>query len=120
MPFLRAVGQRVAKDLLSHLSTDTIDKSVFPDGGVENLYDFFAGLEDNLARQRFLPLWSGGANTSFNVEGPTYRYCDDEVVSDGVSYALLSAEAHVAWPISHTLIPIGDERIVTRSQGVIY
>src|SRR3712207_4486122 len=39
----------------------------------------------------------------------------------GVSYALLSGEAHAAWAISHTLIPIGGERIVTRSHGnVIY
>src|SRR5687767_10658016 len=117
----RAVGKRVAKDLLPHLSADTIGLFVFPDGRVDNLYDFFAGLEDNLPSERFLPLWGGGANTSLSGEGPTYQYCDDEVISDGISYALLSGEAHAAWAISHTLIPIGGERIVTRSQGnVIY
>jgi hypothetical protein len=52
---------------------------------------------------------------------PTYQYCDDEVVSDGVSYALLSGQARAGWAISHGVIPIGGERIVTRSQGnVIY
>src|ERR671918_289041 len=117
----RAVGKRVAKDLLPHLSAETIGLFVFPDGRVDNLYTFFAGLEDNLPSERFLPLWGGGANTSINVEGPTYQYCDDEVISDGISYTLLSGEAHAAWAISHTLIPIGGERIVTRSQGnVIY
>src|SRR5215217_2814135 len=117
----RAVGKRVAKDLLPHLSAETIGLFVFPDGRVDNLYTFFAGLEDNLPSERFLPLWGGGANTSVNGEGPTYQYCDDEVISDGVSYALLSGEAHAAWAVSHTLIPIGGERIVTRSQGnVIY
>src|SRR5215216_2342814 len=117
----RAVGKRVAKDLLPHLSAETIGLFVFPDGRVDDLYDFFAGLEDNLPSERFLPLWGGGANTSLSGEGPTYQYCDDEIISDGVSYALLSGEAHVAWAISHTLIPIGGERIVTRSQGnVIY
>jgi hypothetical protein len=117
----RAVGMRVAKDLLPHLSAETIGLFVFPDGRVDNLYTFFAGLEDNLPSERFLPLWGGGANTSLNVEGPTYQYCDDEVISDGISYALLSGEAHAAWAISHTLIPIGGERIVTRSQrNVIY
>src|ERR671914_1172067 len=40
----RAVGKRVAKDLLPHLSTDTIGLFAFPDGRVDNLYDFFAGL----------------------------------------------------------------------------
>src|SRR5215211_6700456 len=117
----RAVGKRVAKDLLPHLSAETIGLFVFPDGSADNLYTFFAGLEDNLPSERFLPLWGGGANTSSNGEGPTYQYCDDEVISDGVSYALLSGEAHAAWAISHTFMPIGGERIVTRSKGnVIY
>jgi hypothetical protein len=59
----RAVGQRVAKDLLAHLSTDTIGLFVFPDGlkdfvvPTENLVDnFFAGLEENLPSERFLPM----------------------------------------------------------------
>src|SRR5919106_703938 len=117
----RAVGKRVAEDLLPHLSAETIGLFVFPDGRVDNLYTLFGGLEDKLPSERFLPLWGGGANTNFNVEGPPYQYCDDEVISDGISYALLSGEAHAAWAISHTLIPIGGERIVTRSQGnVIY
>jgi hypothetical protein len=117
----RAVGKRVAKDLLPHLSSDTIGLFVFPDGLTLTLFDFFAGLEGNLLSERFLPLWGGGAGNNFSVEGPTYQYCDDEVVSDGVSYALLSGEAQTAWAISHGLMPIGGERVVTRSQGnVIY
>jgi hypothetical protein len=117
----RAVGQRVAKDLQPNLSADTIGVFVFPDGRMDNLEHFFAGLEGNLPSDRFLPLWGGGANTSINGEGPTYQYCDDEVISGGVSYALLSGKARASWAISHTLIPIGGERIVTRSQGnVIY
>ena len=47
-----AVGQRVAKDLLPHLSAETIGLFVFPDGRVDfgvstdNLDNFFAGLEE--------------------------------------------------------------------------
>ena len=117
----RAVGQRVAQDLLPHLSTDTIGLFVFPDGFVDYLDDFFAGLEGNLPSERFLPLWGGGAGNNFNLEEPTYQYCDDEVVSNGVAYALLSGEAQASWAISHGMVPIGGEREVTRSQGnVIY
>jgi hypothetical protein len=125
----RAVGKRVAKDLLPHLSSGTIGLFVFPDGlkdfvvPTENLVDnFFAGLEENLPSERFLPMWGGGANASFNsMASPTYQYCDDEVVSDGVSYALLSGKARAGWAISHGCIPIGGERIVTRGQGnIIY
>jgi hypothetical protein len=118
----RAVGQRVAKDLQPNLSADTIGVFVFPDGRMDNLEHFFAGLEGDLPSDRFLPLWGGGAgNKTGTMEDPSYQYCDDEVISGGVSYALLSGEAQASWAISHTLIPIGGERIVTRSQGnVIY
>src|SRR5215211_7065820 len=125
----RAVGKRVAKDLLPHLSTDTIGLFVFPDGvkdfvvPTQNLVDnFFAGLEENLPNERFLPLWGGGAGNNFNNwASPPYQYCDDEVITDGVSYALLSGKAQVGWAISHGCIPIGGERLVTRGQGnIIY
>jgi hypothetical protein len=125
----RAVGKRVAKDLLPHLSTDTIGLFVFPDGvkdfvvPTENLVDnFFAGLEGNLPSERFLPLWGGGAGNNFNDwASPPYQYCDDEVITDGVSYALLSGKTRAGWAISHGCIPIGGERIVTRGQGnIIY
>jgi hypothetical protein len=117
----RAVGQRVAQNLQTDLSADTIGMFVFPDGLTLTLYDFFAGLEGNLATERFLPLWGGGAGNNFNTEGPTYQYWDDEVVSGGVSYALLSGKVRASWAISHALKPIGSERIVTRSEGnVIY
>jgi hypothetical protein len=125
----RAVGKRVAKDLLSHLSTDTIGLFVFPDGvkdfvvPTQNLIDnFFGGLEENLPSERFLPLWGGGAGNNFNDwASPPYQYCDDEVITDGVSYALLLGKARAGWAISHACIPIGGERIVTRSKGnIIY
>src|SRR5918997_798303 len=123
-----AVGQRVAQDLLPHLSSDTIGLFVFPDARLDfgvardNLDNFFAGLEENLPSERFLPLWGGGANNSYGVmEESTYQYCDDEVVSGGVSYALLLGKARAGWAISHACIPIGGERKVTRSEGsVIY
>jgi hypothetical protein len=113
----RTVGQRVAEDLVPHLSADTIGLFVFPDGLNLTLYNFFAGLEENLPSERFLPFWGGGAGNNFSVETPTYQYCDDEVISDGVSYALLSGKAQASWAISHGLIPLGGARTVTRSQG---
>jgi hypothetical protein len=117
----RAVGKQVAQDLLPNLSAETIGLFVFPDGMIDNLDPFFAGLEGNLPSERFLPLWGGGAGNDLNLEEPTYQYCDDEVVSDGVSYVLLLGKAQAGWAISHGLIPIGGERKVTRSQGnVIY
>src|SRR3712207_3908660 len=86
----RAVGQRVAQALLPDLSPETIGLFVFP-VLTGNLDKFFAGLEGDLLSDRFLPLWGGGAgNNLVDWRERTYQYCDDEVTSDGVSYALLS------------------------------
>ena len=120
----RAVGKQVAQELLPHLphlSAETIGLFVFPDGLTDYLEPFFVGLEEDLPGERFLPLWGGGAGNNFNLDEPTYQYCDDEVISGGVSYALLSGNARASWAISHALVPIGSARTVTRSQGnVIY
>jgi hypothetical protein len=112
----RAVGQQVAQDLQSDLSSFTMGLFVFPDALAVNFDRFVSGLEGNLSTDRFLPLWGGAAGDNF-ARRQTYQYYDDDVVSDGVAYALLSGEAQAAWAISHGCIPIGNERIVTRCQG---
>src|SRR5919202_5155521 len=115
-----AAGQQVAQSLSSYLGADAVGLFVFPDGTTVNFDHFFAGLEGELSSDQFLPLWGGGAGDNFAMV-QTYQYCDDEVVSDGVAYALLSGEAHLASTIGIGYIPIGGERKVTRSQGnVIY
>jgi len=66
-------------------------------------------------------MWGGGANKTGGWRKPPHQYCDDEAVSGGVSYALLSGKVQASWAISHSVIPIGGKRIVTRCQGnVIY
>src|ERR687886_2259207 len=88
----RAAGQQVAQSLSSYMGADAVGLFVFPDGTTVNFDDFFAGLEGDLSSNQFLPIWGGGASDNFALI-QTYQYCDDEVVSDGVAYALLSGEA---------------------------
>jgi hypothetical protein len=80
----RSVGKQLAQDLLPNLSADAIGLFVFPDGLTDYVEPFFAGLEENLPSDRFLPLWGGGAGNNVSVEEPTYQYCDDEVISGGL------------------------------------
>ena len=116
----RAAGERVAQSLSSDLGADAVGLFLFPDGTTVNFEDFFAGLERNLPGDRFLPIWGGGAGDNFALV-QTYQYCDNEIASDGVAYALLSGEAQPSWDIGIGYVPIGGERIVTRSKGnVIY
>jgi hypothetical protein len=116
----RAAGQQVARGLSSDLGADTVGLFVFPDGTTVNFDHLFAGLEDNLPSDRFLPIWGGGAGDNLTLV-QTYQYCDEEIASDGVAYALLSGKAQPVSAIGIGYIPIGSERTVTRSQGnVIY
>jgi hypothetical protein len=91
----RAVGQQLAQNLQSDLSSSSMGLFVFPDALTVNFDRFRAGLETNLSTDRFLPLWGGGAGDNLAWQH-TYQYYDDEVVSDGVAYALLSGEVHHA------------------------
>ena len=111
-----AVGQKVAQSLSPDLGEDAVGLFIFPDGYTANVDQFLAGLEDNLSSDRFLPIW-GGCSCDNMAVVRTYQYCDDEVVSDGVAYALLSGEAEASWDIGISYLPIGGERKVTRSQG---
>ena len=115
-----AVGQQVAQNLKSDFSSAATGLFVFPDALAVNFDHFVSGLEGYLSADRFLPLWGGAAGDNF-ARRQTYQYYDDEVVSDGVAYALLTGKVQAAWAISHGCIPIGNERKVTRCQGnVIY
>jgi hypothetical protein len=116
----RAVGQQVAQNLQSDFSSAATGLFVFPDALAVNFDHFVSGLEGYLSPDRFLPLWGGAAGDDF-ARRQTYQYYDDEVVSDGVAYALLSGKVQAAWAVSHGCIPIGNERKVTSCQGnVIY
>jgi hypothetical protein len=116
----RAVGQQVAQELQADLSSSTMGLFIFTNPFAGTTNDFIAGLETNLSTDRFLPLWGGVAGDNLAWR-QAYQYYDDDMISDGVAYTLLSGEAQTAWAISHSCTPIGSERIVTRCQGkVIY
>ena len=116
----RAAGQLISQSVSSDLGADAVGLFVFPDGTTVNFDEFFAGLEGDLPSDRFLPIWGGGAGDNLALV-QTYQYCDDEIASDGVAYALLSGETQPASTIGIGYLPIGGERKVTRSQGnVIY
>src|SRR5919205_4489505 len=83
-----AAGQQVAEGVSSDLGADAVGLFIFPDGTTVNFDHLFAGLEGKLPSDRFLPIWGGGAGDNFAMR-QTYQYCDDEIASDGVAYALL-------------------------------
>lgn len=113
-------GRAIAKAIQPELSSDTLALFLFPDGITLNFDRLLAGLEGQSNLDRMLPLVGGTAADNF-VGQRTCQYHNDQVVSDGVAWVLLSGQAQIAWTVNHGCIPIGVEYKVTRSEGnVIY
>lgn len=111
-----AAGRNVAHSVRQKIADDTRALFVFADGLSLNFDRFVHGFEAELALGRHLPLLGGTAADNWAMNR-TYQYCDDEIASDGVAWALLSGNARVAYAVNHGCIPIGSERKVTRAEG---
>ena len=113
-------GRSLGSAVRPELNSDTLALFLFPDGLTVNFDSFLAGLEDQLDLDSLLPLLGGTSGDNLQMKR-TYQYCNDEVVSDGIAWALLSGQARIVWAVNHGCISTGVEYKVTRSQGnVIY
>jgi len=109
-------GRAIARAIQSEVCADTLALFLFPDGITVNFDRLAASLEGELNLDHLLP-WVGGTAGTIQGMSPTYQYCDDQVVSDGVAWVLLSGGAHIVWAVSHGCVPLGVEHKVTRSRG---
>ncbi len=116
----RAAGKAVADAVRPAYADDTLALFAFADGLTFNFDQFNAGLDEGLKLDRLLPLLGGTAGDNFSMVR-TYQYCDDAIISDGVSFALCSGSARLAYAVNHGCTPLGSERRVTRTEGnIIY
>jgi hypothetical protein len=111
-------GGAIAEAIQPELGSDTMALFLFPDGITVNFDQLLTGLEGQLKAERLLPLVGGTAGDNMKGER-TYQYYDDQVVSDGVAWALLSGKSRIAWAVNHGCVPVGVEYKVTRSEGNI-
>jgi hypothetical protein len=114
------IGQRIADAAQPQAHDDAIALFVFPDALTWNFDRFIAGFEQNLQGQTRLSIMGGLAADNWAMR-QTYQYCDDQILSDGTAWVLLAGNARMASAVTHGCIPIGAQRIITRSEGnVIY
>lgn len=107
------VGRRLAETLAPRVGDDARALFLFTDGLAFNFDKFSAGLWGTLGRDRFIPVLGAMAGENFKFDH-TYQYFDDEVFSGGLSCALLSGKARLAWAVNHGSKHIGHEHVVTR------
>lgn len=110
------VGRSIGESIAQNAPRDPIALLVFPDGMTLNFDKMVAGLSSALPETLKVPMLGGSASDNLKFER-TYQYCDDQVTSDGVSWALLSGPAKMSYAVNHGCVPVGVEHKVTRSSG---
>ncbi len=114
------VGCTIGADIHQQMQPDAKAMLLFADGLTFNFDRFMNGLDDHLKLDRPLPVFGGVAGDNFAFR-QTYQYHDDQVISDGAVYALLSGDVKIAWAVNHGCAAIGGKRQITRSKGnIIY
>jgi hypothetical protein len=111
-------GRALAKAVQPDINSDALALFLFPDGRALGFEHLLPGLEGELELDRLLPALGGSAGDNFTIEA-TKQYCNDQVVSNGLAWALLSGQAQVTWAASHGCVPLGLECEVTRCEGNI-
>ena len=113
-------GRNVAASIAPVLGSDALALFLFADGLTFNFDRFQSGLEETLNLEQHLPLLGGAAGDNWQLK-QTYQYCNDTVFSDGVSYALLSGDARMAWAVNHGCVATGVAHTITRCrENTIY
>jgi hypothetical protein len=110
------VGAELAASLDGMLTADAKALLLFADGITCNYDRLMAGLYDRLPEAQQLPILGGLSGENYRML-ETFQYCNDAVVSDGISWALLSGSAQLALAVNHGSLPIGSVRVITRCQG---
>ena len=113
-------GRKVAGSIRDRIDAETAGLFLFPDALTINFERFKTALENELHLDHLLPLLGGTAADNWQWK-QTYQYCNDQVSSDSVAWALLSGKLQIAWAVNHGCVSMGVSHKITRSEGnVIY
>lgn len=113
-------GRKVAESIRDRIDAETAGLFLFPDALTINFERFKTALETELDLDHLLPLLGGTAADNWQWK-QTYQYCNDQVSSDSVAWALLSGKLQIAWAVNHGCVSMGVSHKITRSEGnVIY
>jgi hypothetical protein len=112
---VREVGAAVAQQVNEVAGDDALALFLFPDGLKFNTDQFSEGFQQVARLRKGLKVAGGLAGDDFTLT-KTYQYHDDEVFSEGVSWALLHGKGDVVVGVTHGCVPLGAEAKVSRAQ----
>ena len=87
---------------------------LFLEGISPNFDEFMEGLRSRTTLEQSIPAVGGFAGDNLALS-ETFQYCDDQVVTDGAAWALLSGGVKVSSVMSHGCVPVGERHTVTKS-----
>lgn len=114
-----AIGEAVLGSV-THLETKEEAKQeakalfLFLEGISPNFDEFMEGLRSRTTLEQSIPAVGGFAGDNLAIR-ETFQYCDDQVVTDGAAWALLSGSVKVSSVMSHGCMPVGERHTVTKS-----
>ncbi len=114
-----AIGEAVLGSV-THLEAEGEAKQevkalfLFLEGISPNFDEFMEGLRRRTTLEQSIPAVGGFAGDNLAIR-ETFQYCDDQVVTDGAAWALLSGSVKVSSVMSHGCMPVGERHTVTKS-----
>ncbi len=109
-----AVGQELGRRISQANGADAIALFLNADAITVNFDDLMTGLGQT--NQQPLPIIGSLCGDNFAYQ-KTYQYHNEQVISDGISWALLSGNADLVTGISHGCVAVGQKRTITRAKG---
>ncbi len=114
-------GQNIGHNALNQKSSSRdLALFLYPDGINVNWDALKAGIQDAQENGGNIPIFGAAAGDNWKFK-EAYQYCNDEVTTDGVSWAVMSGDACLYWGLGHGCVPIGIEHKVTKAnKNTIY
>jgi len=113
-----AVGEGISQADTSTEGAKTL--FLFLDGIYPNFDEFMTGLRSQTQLEESIPAIGGfaGDNVAYKE---TFQYYNDELITDGAVWAVLSGAVKVASVSSHGCVPMGMQHTVTKSdRNIVY
>lgn len=109
-----SAGYNLANRVQQHITDQTSSLWLFIDNLSINYEKFSNGFEGNLKSDKFIPIFGGLAADNWEFKR-TYQYYNNEILTDSVVCAVLNGKLDIISEITHGCIPIGKERVITKS-----
>ena len=111
-------GKKLGENIKPYINDKTMSIWIFPDHLSMNYDAFLSSFENSVSPDHHIPIFGSGSADNWQFK-KMYQFFNNEVLSDSVVCLVITGTLSVTSDITHGCIPIGLERVVTKSEGNI-